>query len=62
MPLKVPLYSELPVRAGAPKGSAWGVFDIDGRADVSGTLNFITKDAVLAASQEIKTGESVVLK
>ena len=61
-PLKVPLYRDLPVQPSAPPGSAWGVFDKDGKRDVYGTLNFITPEAVVAAKQEIQTGESVVLK
>lgn len=60
--LKVPKYQELPIESGAPKGSAWGVFDKDGARDRFGTLNFITPEAVLAAKQEIVTGESAVLK
>ncbi|PNS14712.1 hypothetical protein CAC42_1734 [Sphaceloma murrayae] len=60
-PIKVPRYSELPIQEGAPKGSAWGVFDKGGQKDVYGTLNFITPEAVLAAKEEIKLGQSVVL-
>ena len=61
-PLMVPLYQDLPVQSPAPLGSAWGVFDKDGKRDVYGTLNFITPDAVLAAKAVIQTGEAVVLK
>lgn len=60
--LQVPLYRDLPIMSSAPAGSAWGVFDKNGERDVYGTLNFITPEAVVAAKQEIKTGESVVLK
>ncbi|KAL3474456.1 hypothetical protein BJX99DRAFT_260388 [Aspergillus californicus] len=56
-----PLYKDLPIRPGAPPGSCWGVFDKNGIRDVYGTLNFITPEIVLAAKQEIQTGESVVL-
>ncbi|KAF4556494.1 Hypothetical protein D9617_1g083720 [Elsinoe fawcettii] len=59
--VKVPKYIELPVKEGAPPGASWGVFDKDGEMDVYGTLNFITPDAVLAAKDEIKLGQSVVL-
>jgi hypothetical protein len=62
MASKYPKYRDLPIKAGAPAGSAWGVFDKDGKKDVHGTLNFITPEAVVAAKQEIQTGESVVLK
>ena len=61
-PIKVPTYKELPIEAGAPPGSSWGVFDKDGKRDTYGTLNFITPEAVLEAKNEIRTGESVVLK
>ncbi|KAI9743675.1 MAG: hypothetical protein M1818_002991 [Claussenomyces sp. TS43310] len=61
MPLTVPKYSALPIKPDAPEGSAWGVFDKEGQRDVFGTLNFITREAVVAAKQEIQTGESVVL-
>ena len=62
MPLNVPKYRDLPIKKDAPEGSAWAVFDKDGNRDVFRTLNFITNEAVLAARQEIRTGESVVLK
>lgn len=62
MPLQVPKYRELPIQNGAPDGSAWGVFDKDGKRDVYGTLNFITPDRVVDAKAEIQTGQSVVLK
>ena len=62
MPFTVPKFRDLPIQKDAPAGSAWGVFDKDGKKDVYGTLNFITPEAVLAAKEEIKTGESVVLK
>ncbi|MCJ1304219.1 hypothetical protein MMC08_007031 [Hypocenomyce scalaris] len=61
MPLTVPKFKDLPIKEDAPKGSAWGVFDKDDKKDVYGTLNFITPEAVLAAKEEIQTGESVVL-
>jgi len=61
-PIKVPKYAELPIQKGAPPGSSWGVFDKDGKRDVYGTLNFITPEAILRAKDEIKLGQSVVLK
>jgi hypothetical protein len=61
-PVRIPLYHELPVQASAPKGSAWGVFDKDGKKDVYGTLNFITPETILAANKEVQLGISVVLK
>lgn len=61
MSLKYPKYKDLPIKPGAPAGSAWGVFDKDGKKDVYGTLNFITREALLEARKEFQTGESVVL-
>jgi hypothetical protein len=61
MPLRVPKYRDLPIKADAPPGSAWGVFDKDGKRDVYGTLNFITPEAVVAAKEEIRVGESAIL-
>jgi kynurenine formamidase len=50
---RLPRYDELPVRAGAPKGAAWGVF---GDADELGTINLMTPDCVIKAAAEIRTG------
>jgi hypothetical protein len=62
MSLKVPKYKDLPIKKDAPPGSAWGVFDkANSPRDILGTLNFITKEAVVAAKAEIVTGESCVL-
>jgi hypothetical protein len=60
--MQVPKFKDLPILSDAPPGSAWGVFDKDGKRDVYGTLNFITREAVVAARDEIRTGESAVLK
>jgi kynurenine formamidase len=49
----LPLFAELPVRAGAPPGSSWGVFGDD---DEIGAFNFITPNRVVAAASLIKTG------
>jgi hypothetical protein len=62
MTFKAPTYKELPIRKDAPPGSSWGAFDKDGKRDALGTLNFITSEAVVAAKEEVQTGESVVLK
>jgi kynurenine formamidase len=51
---KLPRYDELPVREGAPKGAAWGVF---GDADELGTINLLTPGNVLKAAAEIRTGK-----
>ena len=50
---RLPRYDELPVRAGAPKGAAWGVF---GDADQLGTINLMTPQCVIKAAAEIRTG------
>lgn len=51
---KLPRYDELPVREGAPKGAAWGVF---GDADELGTINLMTPQCVIKAAAEIRTGK-----
>ena len=50
---RLPRYDELPVRAGAPKGAAWGVF---GDADELGTINLMTPQCVVKAAAEIRAG------
>jgi kynurenine formamidase len=50
---KLPRYDDLPVRAGAPKGAAWGVF---GDTDELGTINLMTAECVIKAAAEIRTG------
>ncbi len=54
----IPAYSELPVRAGAPEGSAWGVF---GENDELGTINLLTPDRVRAAASSIRSGKIFAL-
>lgn len=51
---KLPRYDELPVRPGAPKGAAWGVF---GDNDELGTINLLTPELVLKAAGEIRRGK-----
>ena len=41
---KLPSYDQLPVKEGAPKGSAWGLFGDD---DELGCLNLITPEKVV---------------
>lgn len=55
---RIPSYDELPVRAGAPEGSAWGVF---GDRDEVGTINLLTPGRVRAAAASIKTGKVFAL-
>jgi kynurenine formamidase len=54
----IPSYSELPIRAGAPAGSAWGVF---GDQDEVGTINLLTPARVRAAKDSIKSGKVFAL-
>jgi len=55
---RIPSYAELPIRAGAPEGSAWGVF---GDRDEVGTINLLTPGRVRAAAESIKTGKVFAL-
>ncbi len=50
---KIPAYDDLPVRAGAPAGAAWGVFGDD---DEVGTINLLTPERVIAAAASIRSG------
>jgi kynurenine formamidase len=56
--LKLPAYSELPVRKGAPAGAAWGVFGDD---DEVGTINLMTPERVVAAVSSIRSGKVFAL-
>lgn len=49
-----PLFADLPVRPGAPRGSSWGVF---GDADDVGTFNFIGLEQVAAAARLASSGK-----
>ncbi len=55
---KLPGYDELPVRAGAPAGTAWGVF---GNDDEVGTINLLTPERVVAAASSIRSGKVFAL-
>ena len=55
---KIPSYDELPVRAGAPAGAAWGVFGDD---DEVGTINLLTPERVIAAAASIRSGKVFAL-
>jgi len=55
---RLPSYNDLPVRAGAPQGAAWGVFGDD---DEVGTINLLTPDRVVAATSSIRTGKVFAL-
>lgn len=50
---KLPAYDQLPVKEGAPKGSAWGLFGDD---DQLGCLNLITPEKALEAAKLVSKG------
>jgi hypothetical protein len=54
-----PSFDSLPLRAGDPKASAWGLWGTD---DELGTLNLLTSDRVQSASKLVVTGQTVHLK
>jgi hypothetical protein len=49
---KMPRFSELPVRNGAPPESNWGVFG----DDELGCLNFLTEEGVVSAARLVRRG------
>jgi hypothetical protein len=53
-----PRFEDLPLREGDPPWSAWGLY---GPEDELGTLNLLTSETVVNASQEIRTGHRVGL-
>jgi kynurenine formamidase len=55
---EMPSYGDLPVRKGAPQGSAWGVFGDD---DEVGTINLQTPQRVVAAASSIRNGKVFAL-
>ncbi|MPZ23200.1 MAG: hypothetical protein GEU28_06580 [Dehalococcoidia bacterium] len=50
---KLPKFSELPVKQGAPAESSWGVFGDD---DELGTLNMLTTQGVIDAAKLVRKG------
>jgi hypothetical protein len=54
-----PSFDELPYRKGDPGRSLWGFWPED---DNLGMLNLLTPERILAAKQEIQTGEVASLK
>lgn len=51
--VKLPAFSELPVKEGAPADSSWGVWGDD---DGIGTLNLLTPEGVVEAAQLVQRG------
>jgi len=58
LPANLPAYDDLPVRAGAPAGAAWGVF---GEDDQVGTVNLLTPERVKQAAGFIRSGRVFAL-
>jgi hypothetical protein len=54
-----PEFDSLPLRAGDPKASAWGLY---GEGDELGTLNLLGPDTVKQAIAEVKLGETISLR
>jgi len=50
---KIPKFSELPIKKGAPPDSNWGVF---GDEDEIGCLNFLTPEGVVQAARLVQKG------
>jgi kynurenine formamidase len=51
---RIPRFSELPVKKGAPEDSSWGVFGDD---DELGCLNFLTTEAIVEAARLVQKGK-----
>lgn len=59
-PATIPKLEELPLNAGDPPNSAWGLW---GPGDKLGSLNYLTGEVVLKTIQEeVKTGDRVGLE
>src|SRR2546423_535697 len=51
---KIPKFSQLPVKSGAPADSNWGVF---GDNDEVGCVNFLTEEGVIQAARLVQNGK-----
>ena len=52
---KIPKYSQLPIKPGAPAHSNWGVFGDD---DEVGCFNFLTPEGIIEAAKLIRDGKA----
>lgn len=52
---KIPKYSQLPIKPGAPAHSNWGVFGDD---DEVGCFNFLTPEGIVEAAKLIREGKA----
>ncbi|RMZ89242.1 hypothetical protein DV736_g3524, partial [Chaetothyriales sp. CBS 134916] len=59
--LKLPDFDSLPPVKGMPQGTAWGIFDKDGKKDIYGCINLLTPDVVKEAFKEARDGVSISL-
>jgi hypothetical protein len=57
----IPDFDSLPSVKDMPQGTAWGVFDKDGKKDIYGCLNLLTPDVIKEAYKEAKDGVSISL-
>src|SRR5579864_7146030 len=51
---KIPRFSQLPIKPGAPPDSNWGVF---GEDDEVGCINFLTEDGIIEAAKLVRKGK-----
>src|SRR5579884_4029167 len=51
---RIPKFSELPIKPGAPPQSNWGVFGDD---DQIGCLNFLTPQGIVEAARLVREGK-----
>ncbi len=58
MPTEIPLYRDLPVIPETGEHHSWDVF---GRTDELGTLNFLQPQAIAAAAQAVTDGAVICL-
>jgi hypothetical protein len=52
---KIPKYSQLPIKPGAPAHSNWGVFGDD---DEVGCINFLTPEGIIEAAKLVRDGKA----
>ncbi|KAJ5037550.1 uncharacterized protein L3040_007722 [Drepanopeziza brunnea f. sp. 'multigermtubi'] len=57
----LPSFKDMPAVEGMPHGTAWGLWDKDGKRDNCGSLNLLTPENAREAQKEIKSGTSVAL-
>ena len=57
----LPDFDSLPAVKGMPKGTAWGIFDKDGKKDIYGKINLLTPEVIKEAYKEAKDGVSISL-